>query len=454
MNPWTIIFDLDGVLADIKTVHFETLNQALAEIYPPAIITWDEHLRDFDGLKSVDKLLILTQQKGLPVECHEQVWQRKQELTLTALRRLSTDSKLIRIMETLERDRHTLAVCSNSIRQTCYCVLHAVGVLPYLKLILSNEDVEQAKPHPEIYWKAMSILKANLHRTLIIEDSPKGLEAANLSGAKVLQIKNSQDLTLDKIQKAIVEPLKIAHRTKLRKSMNIVIPMGGFGRRFAEKGYTFPKPLIEVEGKPMIQRVIENITLDGRFIFIVDPPTLEKYRLDTVLNILAPGCVIIPEHGPRQGAAYATLLAREYIDNDSPLIIANSDQLVDWNPLQFYYKCQEMEADGSILTFESIHPKWSFARTDDKGIVQEVAEKNPISNQATVGIYLWSKGKDYIRSLEQMIAKDIKVNGEYYVCPVYNEGIELGMKFITHPVQKMYGLGTPEDLDAYLAREE
>jgi dTDP-glucose pyrophosphorylase len=332
-------------------------------------------------------------------------------------------------------------------------VLCKKGVIEYFDLILSNEDVNQSKPHPEIYWRAMSLLEAHPSETLIVEDSPAGLAAAHAAGTAILQIKKPKDLSLNRILNYCEISQRITQKPKWRdEKLNIVIPMGGAGRRFAEKGYTFPKPLIEVEGRPMIQLVIENLQLAGRFIFIVDEQTLTQYNLQAVLQLLAPGCIVIPETGPRRGAAYATLLAEQYIDNDQPLIIANCDQLVEWDPLQFMYKAQEQNVDGSILTFESVHPKWSYARTNELGIVQEVAEKNPISNQATVGIYLWSKGSDYLRCLRQMIDKDIKVNGEFYVCPVFNEGIAEGLKFSTYHVDVMLGLGTPEDLETYLAR--
>jgi len=451
-GQWLILFDLDGVLADIKHIHYQTLNRALEEVGPQFVINHRDHLQRYDGLKTTAKLQKMSAERGLDPALHKRIWERKQQLTAQALTGIESNPRLQELMKSLCRAGFQLAVCSNSIRQTVCTVLDGLGVTPFLDLVLSNEDIQRPKPHPEIYWRAMSQLNGHPTRTVIVEDSPAGLEAAHYAGAKVLQVKNSQDLTLEKIMDIINDTPVLGPRWK-NKNLNIVIPMGGAGRRFAEKGYTFPKPLIEVEGQPMIQRVVQNLQVDGRFIFIVDSATLEKYNLEKALKLLAPGCIVIPETGPRQGAAYATLLAREYIDNDHPVLLANCDQLVEWDAMQFLYKCQEQEMDGSILTFESVHPKWSYARTDEDGRVLEVAEKNPISNQATVGIYLWSKGSNYIRSLQQMIDKDIRVNGEYYVCPVFNEGIAQGLNFSTYQIQTMHGIGTPEDLEAYLARK-
>jgi len=114
------------------------------------------------------------------------------------------------------------------------------------------------------------------------------------------------------------------------------------------------------------------------------------------------------------------------------------------------YKMQEQDVDGGILTFESTHPKWSYAKTDENGIITEVAEKKPISNKATVGIYYWKKGSDYVSFAENMIQKNIRTNNEFYVCPVFNEAINAGKKIVSYNIEKMWGLGTPEDLNYYL----
>ena len=235
--------------------------------------------------------------------------------------------------------------------------------------------------------------------------------------------------------------------------MNVLIPMAGAGSRFQQAGYTFPKPLIEVHGKPMIQVVAENINVDARHIYVVQKSHYEKYNLKSLLNLISPGCAIVQVEGVTEGAACTTLLAKEYINNDEPLLIANSDQYIDWDSNEFMYSMTADEIDGGILTFTATHPKWSFAKLDQDGFVCEVAEKKPISNIATAGIYYWKKGSDYVRLAEQMITKDVRTNNEFYVCPVFNEAIEAGLKIKTYQVEKMWGLGTPEDLDCFTRRE-
>jgi len=211
--------------------------------------------------------------------------------------------------------------------------------------------------------------------------------------------------------------------------------------------------LIEVHGKPMIQVVAENINVDARHIYVVQKSHYEKYNLKSLLNLISPGCAIVQVEGVTEGAACTTLLAKEYINNDEPLLIANSDQYIDWDSNEFMYSMTADEIDGGILTFTATHPKWSFAKLDQDGFVCEVAEKKPISNIATAGIYYWKKGSDYVRLAEQMITKDVRTNNEFYVCPVFNEAIEAGLKIKTYQVEKMWGLGTPEDLDCFTRRE-
>ena len=233
--------------------------------------------------------------------------------------------------------------------------------------------------------------------------------------------------------------------------MNVLIPMAGAGTRFEQAGFTFPKPLIDVGGKPMIQTVVDNLNIEARHIFIVQKSHYEKYNLEETLSLISPNCKIVQVEGLTEGAACTTLLAKEFIDNDQPLLIANSDQFVEWNSNEFMYSMTADTVDGGILTFKSTHPKWSYAKLDDFGFVSEVAEKKPISDTATVGVYFWKKGSDYVKYAHRMIDHNKRVNGEFYVCPVFNEAIRDGKKVKIFDVEKMWGLGTPEDLDRFLS---
>ncbi len=451
-----IIFDLDGVLVEAKNIHYDALNLAIEKYDKNCAIDWNEHLSKYDGLKTQQKLEMLTKDKGLSTKFHKLIWDEKQKTTLKLLSDLKKDAQLIELFSALYDKGYKIACCSNSIRKTVLTVLSKLGIIEYFDFIVSNEDVSNSKPHPEMYWKCISKMGVLPEQTLIVEDSPYGLLAASRTNSHILRVANPSDVNVkniyNKLQKIEKQVMMSTPKWKDER-LNVLIPMAGAGSRFEKAGYTFPKPLIDVEGEPMIKLVSENINMDANFIYIVQKSHREKYNLDTLLNLISPGCKIVEVDGITEGAAVTTLLAKEHIDNDSPLVMANSDQFIDWDSNEFMYKMSETNADGGIVTFKATHPKWSFAKLDENGYVTEVAEKNPISDIATVGIYYWSKGSDYVKYAEQMIEKNVRVNNEFYVCPVFNEAIGNGKKIRTFEIQTMWGLGTPEDLNVYLNRK-
>jgi HAD superfamily hydrolase (TIGR01509 family) len=448
-----VIFDLDGVLIESRELHYHSLNDALRSIDTKYVISRDEHLSIYDGMNTTRKLKLLSESKGLPAEYHDMVWQRKQLATFELIKNFPRDEKLVDIFTKLKSAGYMLAVASNSIRETVKLSLLKTGIMEYVDYWVSNQDVNHPKPFPEMYWQCMTKCKALPRDTLIIEDSHIGRQGALDSGAVLLAVENSHDVTWEKINKRLQNMnSQMTNNTIPWKDsrLNVLVPMAGAGSRFTQQGYTFPKPLIEVNGKPMIQVVVENLNIEAHYIFIVQQEHYEKYNLKYLLNLIAPGCDIVQVDGVTEGAACSTLLAKDYINNDAPLVMANSDQYVEWNSNECMYAFTADEIDGGIISFEASHPKWSYARVGDDGFVEEVAEKKVISNEATVGIYYWKKGSDYVKYAEDMIAKNIRVNNEFYVCPVFNQAIEDNKKIKVKRVNKMWGIGTPEDLDNFL----
>ncbi len=236
--------------------------------------------------------------------------------------------------------------------------------------------------------------------------------------------------------------------------MNILIPMAGEGSRFRDKGYIFPKPFIEVNGEPMIATVIKNLNMpDARHIFLARRSHIEQYSLEEVISQHVHKYVIIPVDEKTEGAACTALLAEDEIDNNEELLIANSDQYIEWESKNFNYVRINENLDGAILCFESTHPKWSYVRLrQDLIFIDEVKEKVPISNIATCGIYYFKRGFDFVKSAKQMIAANDRFNGEFYIAPVFNYLIKRGYDFVPFYVSKMHGLGTPEDLEEFLRR--
>jgi HAD superfamily hydrolase (TIGR01509 family) len=450
-----IVFDLDGVLVETKKLHYDALNKSLAEIDTKYIISFEEHLSKYDGLSTHKKLDLLSKEKGLSLMLHSSIWLNKQLYTSQMLRALNPDNRIIDILKKLKNDGYKLAVASNSIRETVKITLLKLGFLEYIDFYLSNEDVKYPKPSPELYLKSMIEAGVSPKETLIIEDSVIGRTAANSSGGNLYGINSSSDLIYENIINYI-NCINLNYRKPKWQGgkMNVLIPMAGAGSRFEKAGYTFPKPLIDVRGKPMIQWVVDNLNVEAKYIFIVQKSHFEKYNLKDTLNNFCPNNEIVQIDGITEGAACTTLLAKHYINKDESLIIANSDQFVEWDSDDFMYNCSASDLDANILTFKSTHPKWSYAKLNELGYVTEVAEKKPISDIATVGIYYWRKGSDYVKYTEQMINKNIRVNNEFYVCPVFNEALQDGKKVRTYNIDKMWGLGTPEDLEHFLKNYE
>jgi len=233
--------------------------------------------------------------------------------------------------------------------------------------------------------------------------------------------------------------------------LNIVVPMAGRGSRFVQAGYKVPKPLINIHGQTMIEYVTRNIrpNIEHRFIYICQQEHVEKYDLANTLKRIAPGCIVITVDHITEGAACTVLLAEQYINNSDALMIANSDQYVDADINK--YLAAMGGYDGLIMTMPANHPKWSYIAYDQDGFVTLVREKEVISDMATVGIYNYKHGSEFVKYAHQMIEKNIRVNNEFYVAPVYNEMVEAGKKIVFYNVgSSMYGLGTPEDLNKFL----
>lgn len=238
--------------------------------------------------------------------------------------------------------------------------------------------------------------------------------------------------------------------------VNVIIPAAGEGSRFAKAGWKKPKPFIDLMGKPVLRHVIDNVTPPGAHATLLLRKAHVEASPEIVREFSRSGVTIQPVEKLTEGTACTVLLARRLFDNDRPMMVANSDQMVDFDVSDFIRDCLSRGLDGSILVFRdpALDPKWSFARVDVDGHVVEVAEKKPISDLATVGIYLFARGRDFVSAAADMIAVNDRVNGEFYTCPIYNYMIASGARIGVYevPMDAMHGLGTPEDLSAYLER--
>lgn len=234
--------------------------------------------------------------------------------------------------------------------------------------------------------------------------------------------------------------------------MNILIPMAGLGDRFKRGGYTKPKPLIDINGKPMIQLAIESLGVIGNFIFVINKNIECVDELKTLLYEITINPTIIEVDYITDGPASTCLLAKEYINNGEQLIIANCDQIMEWDPNQFTSFIMNNNVDGIVVTYNIITEKNSYVKLDENGFATEFAEKKIISDKSLNGIHYWKYGSDFISAAESMIKKNIKVNNEFYIAPTYNEMIQNNKRIRAYNigVHEHWAVGTPDDLEKYL----
>jgi HAD superfamily hydrolase (TIGR01509 family) len=435
-----VVFDLDGVLLDFCDIHRDSLNDAISKIAGPEFcISNEEHNSNYNGRNTRVKLEMLHTKLGLSRDLFDPIFKMKQIATANTIRStVHPSEELKKILGYIRSSGIQIACATNSIRTTLDSALEKLEIQSFFDFTLSNEDVELTKPNPEIYLKCHTLAKVSPNETLIFEDSPIGLQAAISSNSWIHCVPTPQSLTLD----FVMTPL-----------INIVVPMAGNGSRFSSAGYTDPKPLIPVFGDPMISWVVKNIHIPGcRFIFIIRSDYPDSCR--TFLESIAPGCEIIIVDKVTEGAACTVLLSKEIINNDTPLMIANSDQYVEFSADEFVKSFlnnhDELTYSAKISTFDgNYNPKWSYVGLT-YGVVTEVVEKKPISIHATTGIYLWRHGHDFVKFAEQMISKNIRVNNEFYVAPVFNEALQSGCMINISECKRMWGLGVPEDLEYFI----
>ena len=379
----TIIFDLDGVLINSKDIHFEALNKSLSKNSVNYQISYEDHLKSFDGLPTKTKLEILNKKKVIPKILNKKIKNEKNIITRKLLNeRLVFNKKTYQLFEKLSK-KFKIGIATNAIEETLKIALKKLRISKFVNYSLSTENIKNPKPHPEIYLRCIINLNSKPKNTLVLEDSHNGRISAKEAGARLMPIKNLSDVTYKKIIDYIrnkKSELSEKIDTWEDNELNIVIPMAGEGSRFVNAGYTFPKPMIEIHQKPMIQLIVESLGLKGNFIFIVREDHLKKYNIQSLLQIISPKCKIIVINKLTEGAACTVLLAKKYINNENPLVIANSDQFIEWSPSKVMYNFSSKKIDGGILTFNSIHPKWSYAKLNKDQVVTEVAEKKVISN--------------------------------------------------------------------------
>ena len=233
--------------------------------------------------------------------------------------------------------------------------------------------------------------------------------------------------------------------------VNILIPMAGLGSRFKNAGFKNIKPMIKLCDKTFIQWSVESLGISGRFIFVV---LEEHYELvEEHLKDIQPECLIYKVPKLTDGASQTCLAAKDTIDNDTPLIVTNSDQIFEWDSEAYLQYLKDYDPDANVITVKSNNDKFSYIKIDQNGYATKLAEKEVISDNALVGIHYWKHGKDFVRSAESLIHNNIRANNEYYVSLTYNILIEEGLNVTMYELKdtdKYLSIGTPEQVYEYL----
>ena len=449
-----LLLDLDGVLVDFAKLHEEAFIKAWNNFYPDYTIDHSFHLLYLEARSTRSKIDICSKIFSIKIDdtMNEQIFKAKQDLTDRLLDTEQVYTATTRALMWAKTHGYKLAVCSNSIRSTVLKSLRRLACDDIFDLILSNEDVKNSKPSPDIYLKAMELLGVSADDCIIFEDSAVGRTAASAalkgSTGRLIPIVNAQDLThklLELVCKSTTYPQQPA-------KIHLVIPMAGLGSRFQKEGYSIPKPFLPVFGKPMYRWVIDNMMPSSPALrAAVEVHVLVREEQASLFE--SDKCITI-HTVPKltEGAACTVLSIRDIINTDDPLVIANSDQFLEWDVDNFYLALLHPSFNGVISTFvqQDLNDiRWSYARLDADGCVMEVAEKKVISQYATTGIYGWRRGADFVTAADAMIAENIRVNNEFYVCPVYNY-MQQSPPIRILNCKKMWGLGVPTDYEHFL----
>jgi len=448
-----LFFDLDGVLIDLKELHRDAFITAWNNKSPQTTIDIPFHAKYLEARPTKDKVVLCNQLLHTTTSQNE-VSTLKQTLTEQLIVDFKGLSAVTDTIRWLKAQGHVLACCSNSIKKTIHLALTKLNILDQFDLILSNEDVTNSKPYPEIYLKAARHFHVNPKDCLAFEDSLVGKKAATDADCIVIPVTNSSDITIEFVKECIRSKSRIPANAP--STCHLVIPMGGLGSRFEKEGYIIPKPFLPIFGKEMFKWVIENMLPQ-------DPVLRAKVQTHIIIrqehrslfeNTDIEGVHLHTVPALTEGPACTVLAIKDIINTSEPLIIANSDQHLEWDSDALYYSLLHPSIDGIISTFKQLDPsdiKWSYAKTDINQNVIEVAEKKYISNNASTGIYGWSRGSDFVAFAESMIQQNIRVNNEFYVCPVYNEAIKANKSIRVIECSKMWGLGVPKDYEFFLA---
>lgn len=443
-----VIFDIDGVLADSTKLHFETTREALAKFgYKNYTIEEDLAL---GTIPTRQKLFKLSEQGKISELDISNIWTYKGVLTSSRFdKEIAISPQIPILFEKLKEKGINIAIATNARRDYLDMILDKIG-RENVDYALSSTETGKPKPNPECYLTHMMFFGVSPKETVIVEDSFHGKTAAWLSGAHVYPVRDAFHWSfrelLGFINRLDRKPLIVPH---ISQDINVVVPMAGLGSRFPKEIWKHPKPFIDVDGKPMIKRVVENINVEARHIFIVRKEHMENDYYRYVVNNLVPDYKIVEVDRTTSGAASTVLLAETYISSKE-LLIVNSDNMIDWNAAEVINSFKGHNAGLVCFEETDLDNKWSYVAVDSENRIREVREKKVISNYATTGHYWFKSGHDFIKAANKMIEVNDRTNNEFYVAPIFNYLKNGKGTIFKIEKERFWGLGTPKELEFFL----
>ena len=447
-----IVFDLDGTLVETRDLHKEALNEALRCVAGTLfVISEEEHKTEYDGLSTAQKLKKLNAVKNLNPELNKAIWARKQELTNEMVSKtVKPDGRIISVIAELKRLGFPIGVASNCIRSSVDLILKCLGIYDLVDLSVSSDDVEFAKPAPDIYLKAAACFGIPPGELLVVEDAPFGWQAAVMVGARLLRIASPADVTLQLLLG------KIGELNNTTDPITVVVPLAGsIPNVHADSGVRGLHPaLYDVRGRACIEHAISSIISlrhPMEFVFVVIGDSIPDSLLLKATQWLPTRVVRL--NAPTRGALESVLAAKQFIRPTAPLLISDGSHVVEWRPghdIDDLLDARNCAAAVSVT--RSDDSRWSYATVDPDGLVSSVQEKSRISNTALTGLYMWRSGAEFLRDAHEAVVSGPRLRGLMYVAPVLNYVIGRHERVRALDVQGMHSLRTHAEARAYANR--
>ena len=462
-----VVFDLDGVLVESRDLHYEALNRALEEeAGGQYVISRDEHEHVYDGLSTNQKLKMLGVAKGLPRDLHKKVWSKKQEYTESLVKEvlLPTDN-ILNAIATLKRMCLPVCVASNCIRSSVQTILTHVGLMPHVDVFLSNEDVDNAKPAPDIYLKACKIFGVDPSSTLVVEDSTKGFEAASRAGCHMLRVFNPQEVTNTSVASRIQE------LESLTEDVTVVLPLAGPYPEIWQARETPEMPIFlsDVGGESVLEIIGQSLMsrrFNAKYIFIVKESVAKAFDVDALcakaVNY-APLKIVKIKTDTLSSIHSILQIPKEFIDENTPLLVADGHHIPVWEEGQSIDDLIGSHSDASLTVFQSIDPRFSYVRLNPNSrfnsdimskqgpnsVIEITMESRPTSNLACSGLYYFKQAQYFLKAAKDVIQFNQRWLGRFYTAQLFNEMVKDGLEVEALHLKNSWSLRNVNEIQNY-----